>query len=100
MKNALYILWWLMLLAALPTGLLMWSKWHDGDSSHFALVMMGVYLLQAIYHLVQTVRMFRRHRTWRAGGHVIGVLVSVGLLWGMMFVWAMHWAGTSTNPPE
>lgn len=99
MRKPLPVLWWLALLAGLPAGALLLVKWHDDHSFYFSLLMMGVYFVQAIYHLVQTIRMSSRHLTRKAAGHVVGLLVSAGLLWAMLWVWGLHWAGTSTNPP-
>lgn len=99
MKNALRVLWWLTLLAALPVGALLLVKWHDDHSFYFSLLMMGVYLIQAIYLLVQMVRMFGKQLMWKAVGNMVGLFVSAGLLWAMLWVWGLHWMGTSTNPP-
>ena len=99
MKKTFALLWWVFLLAALPVGIVLMLKWHDERSFYFSLILTGLYFFQSFYHFLQSLNMWEKGLKKKTAWHLIGFLVAAGLCWAMSWIWAMHWMGTTTNPP-
>ncbi len=99
MLKFLRILWWLFLLSApLVAGYALF-KARGMESLYFSLCMTGVYFVQGVYFLIRSLRFLFAKNYSKAGWNFAGLLVTAGLCFVMLWIWAFHWIGTSTNPP-